>query len=222
VRGQGTSSVSAAELGDLLYRAARVRALIAASEDTEPILSDRPYPAGGARYELELYVTVDHCAGLAMGVYHYEPLGHQLEPIDADAVATSELLRTARLAAGMDRPPAVLITMTARFRRVSWKYEGLPYALVLMDAGALIQTLYLVCTAMRLAPCAIGSVRADVAARAFGIDWRVEPGVVQFVVSRAPEVPTERTGSWRPVNDTSWYDQASAVLRATGGRPSPV
>jgi SagB-type dehydrogenase family enzyme len=113
-----------------------------------------------------------------VGVYHYEPLGHQLEPVNADAAAAGELLETARLATGMDRVPPVLITMTARSGRVSRKYEGLPYALALMDVGALIQTLYLVCTAMRLAPCAIGSVRADVAARAFGTDRGSSPAWV--------------------------------------------
>jgi SagB-type dehydrogenase family enzyme len=213
VREQGSSPVTAEELGDLLYRAARVRSLIAASAGDEPALSDRPYPGGGARYELELYVTVHQCAGLAPGVYHYDPAGHQLEPLDTDAAAGTELLGSARVATGMDRLPSVLITITARFLRVSWKYEGLPYALVLMDAGALIQTLYLVCTAMRLAPCAIGSVYTDVAARAFGTDWRVEPGVAQLVVNRAGEPVAEDTGFWRPVNDASWRDRAAAMLK---------
>jgi SagB-type dehydrogenase family enzyme len=230
VREQGPSPVSARELGHLLYRTARVRSLILPSggeEDaagsTEAIASNRPYPGGGARYELELYVTAGHCAGLAAGTYHYDPLGHQLEPIDADAAAADELLHNARLATGMNTVPSVLITMTARFRRISWKYEGLPYALVLMDAGALIQTFYLVCTAMRLAPCAIGSVRTDLTARAFGTDWRIEPSLGQFVVGRADDLAPGDTGRWRPVNDAAWHDRAAAMLRETGAgiRQSP-
>src|ERR1019366_8431982 len=123
--------------------------------------------------------------GLAPGVYHYDPLGHRLEPLGEDRRAVDELLSCAGVAAAMDRPPPVLISMTVRFRRLSWKYEGLAYRMVLMHVGVLIQSLYLVCTAMRLAPCALGSVSIEAAARVFGTDWRVEPCVGQFIVGGA-------------------------------------
>ncbi|MBI1791869.1 MAG: nitroreductase family protein, partial [Acidobacteria bacterium] len=53
--------------------------------------------------------------------------------------------------------PQVLITLAARFPRIAWKYEGMGYRTVLLDAGAALQTMYLVATAMDLAPCAIGN-----------------------------------------------------------------
>jgi hypothetical protein len=102
--------------------------------------------------------------------------------------------------------------MTARFQRLSWKYEGIAYAVVLMNVGVLIQSLYLVCTAMRLAPCAIGSVRADATARAFGTDWRLEPSVGQFIVGRAPATPMRYSGEWHSDNDAEWAELASAAL----------
>jgi SagB-type dehydrogenase family enzyme len=146
-------------------------------------------------------------------VYHYDPLGHRLEHVRADRAAVDELLGCARVAAAMDDPPQVLISMTARFRRLGWKYEGLAYRLVLMHVGVLIQSLYLVCTAMRLAPCAVGSVSIAAAAHAFGTDWRVEPCVGQFIIGRDPDASVRDTSRWRKVNDAEWADFARAALR---------
>jgi SagB-type dehydrogenase family enzyme len=222
LRRHGARPVTVTELGDLLYRTARVRSLIAVEPENRPVgggseagheLSDRSYPSGGACYELEFYATVGNCAGLARGIYHYDPLGHRLEPVSADRAAVDELLGCARVAAGMHEPPQVLISMTARFRRLGWKYEGLAYRLVLMHVGVVTQNLYLACTAMRLAPCAIGSVSITAAARAFGTDWRVEPCVGQFIVGRGPDAEGRDTGTWLKVNDPEWADLARAALR---------
>jgi SagB-type dehydrogenase family enzyme len=194
VRRYAGSPITAAQLGDLLYRTARVRSLVnAAPAGKNPpdvpagtVYSSRPYPSGGASYELELYLTVANCTGLASGVYHYEPLGHRLEPVSEDRAAAAELLHAARISAALDGPAQVLISMTARFRRLSWRYEGLAYRLVLMHVGVLMQNLYMVCAAMGLAPCAVDAVDIDVAARAFGADWRTEPCVGQFLVGGNP------------------------------------
>lgn len=238
MRVYGPRPVTASELGDLLYRTARVRFLITppssaapsshpeapsgaegtpqvSGEDvavTDPRLSDRPYPAGGACYELELYVTVGQCQGIMPGIYHYDPLGHQLELVNPDRTTADQLLLSAGQAAVMDVPPPVLITMTARFRRLTWKYESVAYAMALMDVGVLIQSLYLVCTVMDLAPCALGSVRIDATARAFGVDWRTEPSVGQFMLGRYPDAHGGYAGQWDPVNDAHWSDLARAKL----------
>jgi SagB-type dehydrogenase family enzyme len=195
VRRYAATPITVVQLGDLLYRTARVRSVITAGpggQDPPDVpamgtqYSNRPYPSGGACYELELYLTVGNCAGLASGVYHYDPLGHRLEPISADGAAAEELLGTARITAALHGPAQVLISMTARFRRLSWRYEGLAYRLVLMHVGVLMQNLYIVCAAMGLAPCALDAVDIDVAARAFGTDWRAEPCVGQFLVGGKP------------------------------------
>jgi len=56
------------------------------------------------------------------------------------------------------------------------------YALVLKDVGVLLQTFYLVATAMGLAPCALGGGDSDLFARASGLDWLVEGAVGEFVL----------------------------------------
>lgn len=245
----GPEPLTAAELGVLLYRSARVRSLITppaaaefswqpdeqldgmagssrgdpgadsgalpteGAEGADPRLSDRPYPGGGACYELELYVTVGQCQGIAPAVYHYDPVGHQLELVNSDRAMVDQLLESASRAAVVDVPPPVLIHMTARFRRLTWKYEGMAYAVALMDVGVLIQNLYLVCTAMGLAPCALGSVRIDITARAFGTDWRIEPTMGQFMLGRFPDTHGGYPGQWEPVNDAHWHDLARAQLQ---------
>ena len=220
-RRYSTEPVTMEELGDLLYRTARVRSLITPPDPAgaglpakrDPRLSDRPYPGGGACYELELYVTVGHCAGIPRGIYHYDPLGHRLEPVNSERKMTDDLLLNAARLAAIDIPPPVLLTMTARFPRVSWKYEGVAYSTVLKDAGVLLQSLYLVCTAMGLAPCALGPVNLELTARAFGVDWRLEPSVGQFVFGHAPATPSPPAWRTDPVNDADWADGARELLR---------
>jgi SagB-type dehydrogenase family enzyme len=219
LRRHGPAAITAEQVGDLLYRTARVRRLGAGTPDgpsgydCASGYTDRPYPSGGDAYELELYVSVNDCAGLDRGVYHYEPLGHRLEPVHADRIAAEELLEATRIAAGSGALPPVLISLTARFRRLSWRYEGLAYRLVLLNAGTLMQNLYLVSTAMRLAPCAIGTISIDTAARALGTDWRVEPCVAQFIVG-TPSPAAARDGrTWSEVNDGWWADASRALLR---------
>jgi SagB-type dehydrogenase family enzyme len=236
MREYGSKPVTAIELGDLLYRTARVRSLITSADagpappgagqsaprpgEPDPRLSDRPYPGGGASYELEMYVTVNQCQGLESAIYHYDPLGHQLELVNSDRAMVGQLLAVASQAAVIEAPPPVLITMTARFRRLTWKYESMAYAVALIDVGVLIQSMYLVCTAMNLAPCALGSVHVDAAARAFGTDWRIEPSVGQFMLGRYPEEHGGYAGRWEPVNDAGWADAARAKLRDRGASSS--
>jgi SagB-type dehydrogenase family enzyme len=144
----------------------------------------RPYPSAGASYELELYLAVDKCVGLARGFYHYDAGAHALVPIDADAAEFEALLAGARFAMGEPVAPQVLITIAARFGRVSWKYSSIAYALILKDAGVLMQTLYLMATGMGLGGCAIGSANIELFARMTGIEFHVEGPVGQFAIGR--------------------------------------
>ncbi len=73
-RVQGAPAISAEQLGELLFRAARVRKLAA-----EAGVSFRPYPGGGALHELEIYPLIHDCAGLEAGLYHYNAEAHHLE-----------------------------------------------------------------------------------------------------------------------------------------------
>ncbi len=166
-------------LGEFLYRTARVKELI--KSDLQEV-SKRPYPGGGAIYELELYVTINACENISPGLYHYCPQNHRLEEICSPNEATEALLKDALRSTGQEGSPQVLITITARFQRLSWKYASMAYSAILKNVGGLYQTMYLVATAMDLAPCALGGGNADLFARAAGLDYYAETSVGEFLL----------------------------------------
>jgi SagB-type dehydrogenase family enzyme len=118
----------------------------------------RVYPGGGACHELELYPIVHRCDGLARGVYCYDGASDQLRLVTKSGPAFEHLLSRAGQSMGIaPNMPDVLLCIAARFGRVNWKYEGIAYATILKNVGVLFGTMYLVATAMGLAPCAIGA-----------------------------------------------------------------
>lgn len=180
IRQSGGRAPTVVELGHFLYRSARVRSC---TKYHEIDLTNRPYPNGGASYELEVYPIIDRCAGLLSGVYHYDPLAHALEPLAPASPATETVLRFAHAANGGLVRPSILLVVTARFRRVSWKYESVAYATILKNVGALYQTMYIVATAMGLAPCAIGAGDSDLFSEILGNDYLEESAVGEFMLN---------------------------------------
>jgi SagB-type dehydrogenase family enzyme len=144
----------------------------------------RPYPSAGAAYELELYLAVDKCEGLARGFYHYDAGVHALVPIGVPTHELEAQLTGAGYSMGTQAAAQILITIAARFGRMSWKYSSIAYSLILKDVGVLMQTLYLIATEMRLGGCAIGIANIDLFAKMTGIEFHVEGPVGQFAIGR--------------------------------------
>ncbi len=179
VREYAEQPVTAEQVGEFLYRTARVKKIV--KNDIQDV-SFRAYPGGGAIYELELYLTVHECAGIPSSLYHYDPQNHQLGKVTGLNEDTEKLLKDAAGSAGMDKFPQVLINVTARFQRLSWKYESIAYSVILKNVGVLYQTMYLVATAMDLAPCAVGAGDSDLFARAAGLNYYEETSVGEFML----------------------------------------
>jgi SagB-type dehydrogenase family enzyme len=185
--------ITLAELSQFLDGTARVRSEWTATFDADggggqPITyTSRPYPSGGSNYPLELYLAVDKCEGLDRGFYFYDAGEHALVSIDVRATELKALLKWAAFAMGESDVPQILITIAARFGRVSWKYSSIAYSLILKDVGVLTQTFYLMATAIGLGGCAIGSINIDLFARMTGIDFYVEGPVGQFAIGRGSE-----------------------------------
>jgi SagB-type dehydrogenase family enzyme len=144
----------------------------------------RSYPSGGASYELELYLAVDKCEGLSRGFYHYDAGAHALIPIEVRSNQLDALLKSAEFAMGVSAAPQILITIAARFGRVSWKYSSIAYALILKDVGVLMQTFYVMATDLDLGGCAIGTTNIELFAKMTGQQFHVEGAVGQFALGR--------------------------------------
>ena len=180
------------DLGALLDRTARIRSFdtlqvanwLGRSTDFE--ITRRPYPNGGASYELEIYPVVDRCEGLESGLYHYDAAEHSLVRISGRTSEVDALVAGAGIATAGQANPQVVLAVTARFARVTWKYRSISYAVILRNAGVLYQTLYLAATELGLSPCGIGSGDAAVFARATGLDPLVEGTVGDFILGGPP------------------------------------
>ena len=179
--------IGLARLGEFLYRVARVRSRLDGGDKGE--FTSRPYPSGGASYELECYAVVGAGAGVAAGMYWYDPAGHGLCLVREPDADTQALLDSAWMSTGGNGRPQILFVLAARFARVSWKYDAIAYATILKNTGVVYSTMYLVATAMGLAPCAIGLGDADLFARAAGTSWAEESSVGEFMLCGAATPP---------------------------------
>ena len=181
--------ITLAELAQFLESTARVQSrwtskLDFDSEGPDITYTTRPYPAAGSAYELELYLNVANCEGLERGFYHYDADRHALVAIDAHEQALDAQLEAAEFAMDAPNSTQILITIAARFSRISWKYSSIAYSLILKDVGVLLQTLYLTAADMGLGGCAIGTSNIDLFAKMTGIDFHVEGPVGQFALGR--------------------------------------
>ncbi|HEX6509575.1 MAG TPA: SagB family peptide dehydrogenase, partial [Chloroflexota bacterium] len=177
IRTYGIRPVTLAELSTLLHHAARVVRIV-----RDSILGDqalRPFPGGGARSELEIYVVANDVACLNRGAHYFDPVAHDLVQLRSQEQHHERLIQSIHAATGgmLSRDPPVVLLITAVFARIMWKYQGIGLVTVYKDTGCLIQTLYLVATAMGLAPCAVGGGDEVTNSRWLGLDPIVEAQV---------------------------------------------
>jgi len=184
-----THPITLAELAQFLDGTARVLSRWESPIDFEgdaPVIAytGRPYPSAGSAHELELYLAVNNCEGLPRGFYHYDAGGHALVPIEVAAHQLNAMLTAAQFATDAPGLPQILITIAARFGRVSWKYSSIAYSLVLKNVGGLVQTFYLMATDMGLGGCALGTNNIELFANMTGLKFHVEGPVGQFALGR--------------------------------------
>jgi SagB-type dehydrogenase family enzyme len=131
----------------------------------------RALPGAGLRNELEFYLVVHHSVGLQPGFYHYDAAGHNLYQIHASESVVQQILLRARntWSNGLSYPHVVII-IAARFARMASRYSAIAYRNVLLDAGIALHGMYLVATALHLAPCALGINIPGLFQEATGLD----------------------------------------------------
>lgn len=176
--------LDAARLGDFLYRTSRVRAAIPGGDDPGAYdRLDRPHPSAGGIHELTTYIAIGDCPPLQPGIYRYDGVGHGLDLVAPAGPDLDRVLQDAAAAAslGASVSPLVII-LAADFTRLSWKYEGIGYALMLKNVGVLFMSMQLVATAMGLGSCPLGGGDSELFARAIGADWLHHTSVGEFLL----------------------------------------
>ncbi|MES2347931.1 MAG: putative peptide maturation dehydrogenase [Pseudomonadota bacterium] len=130
-------------------------------------------PSAGGLHPVEAYVLAQRIEGVAPGLYHYHPVRHALEPLAAmDTAQTAELAM--RMVADQDWfvDAPMMIVLAARVERNFWKYRNhaKAYRALLLDAGHLSQTFYLLATEAGMPAFVTAAVNEVDIERAFGLD----------------------------------------------------
>lgn len=181
IRTYSNKRISPDDLSYFLYHSARIKNIFNSKEGT---LTERPYPSGGARYPLEIYVANNRIVDIQKGIHYYDPLKHQLILINNNKNYQKKFNQFVKrvLHPNLKREPDVIFIITAVFARTMWKYDKLGLSLILSDLGCLYQTMYLIATEMNLAPCPVGKIDEELVKNWAGLNWFEESHVGTFML----------------------------------------
>ncbi len=175
----GQPAINLIEIGEFLFRAARIKGLF---PKEEYVVSKQPYPSAGGSNEIEWYLLVGSCSGLPEGFYRYEPIEHALIQIQLKSKDTDALYASVNYKHQPDFSPQIIIILSSRFARNSWKYQSIGYANTLKHVGVLFQNMYLVATAMGLAANAWSTGNSDLFNQVSGTSFYEESSVGEFLL----------------------------------------
>jgi SagB-type dehydrogenase family enzyme len=171
-RQAGDADLTAEEVGELLYRASRG-------------------PGQGGARELELYVSLDRCAGLPRGIHRYDPREHALTLLDDSPGRLAAMLEVGRVGAATTGRPAAMVTITARMQLLSDLVPGVAYAEALRRCGMLQEILGLVARSMGLVAVAIAVETGGIVDRVPGLGWPAEAGLGECVIEPSAMPPRD-------------------------------
>ena len=146
-----TRSMAFQDLATLLQYTFGCQGYIELSPQTAMV--HKTSPSGGSLHPIEAYPLILNVEGVPTGLYHYNIHDHALVPLrrfdHAEAAKLAAEFANGQLYAGSAH---ALILMTARFFRNYWKYRrrSRTYGVILIDAGHLSQTFYLVAAELGL------------------------------------------------------------------------
>jgi putative peptide maturation dehydrogenase len=195
--------MSAEQLGTLLELVYGCHGTLTFREDV--VALRRTSPSAGGLHPIEAYPLVRDVAGLEPGLYHYAASDHCVElvrPLAASDVA--DLAEELTCGQSWFRSAHVLFVNVARFDRTFWKYRRHPraYATLLLDAGHLSQTLYLVATELGLGAFVTAAINGANAEEALRLDPYSEGALAITGCGVPAGVPTPLEPVFEPYSPT--------------------
>jgi SagB-type dehydrogenase family enzyme len=140
----------------------------------------RNVPSAGCRHAMETYIAVFNVDGLDGGIYRYLPLSHRLV-FEFNEEELGEKVVKAAFGQGFAGKSALTFIWTAIPHRMEWRYGPVSHKVIAMDAGHMVENLYLACAAVKSGTCAIGAYDQDYADELLRVD-----GMDEFVIYLAP------------------------------------
>ena len=180
-RQHSQNPISKQQLGELLYRVFHVKHQ---EEVSGQKIAFHVYPNAGGQHEFEIYILINNCKDLVKGIYQYNFTSNSLFLLsNVDDLHLNEMLKLAAYAwANKSHQPQILIILSPKFPRIFWKYEGIGYRNSLVNAGAIVQTLYLVGEAMNLAVSCLGYGCSDLFSKIIQADPLEETSILELAI----------------------------------------
>jgi len=122
----------------------------------------RTFPSAGALNPINLYILNLSVSDLEKyGIYYYDPMNHELvflNKIDRSDVSISETLIYQEFVLNT----GFIILLSGDLKKIDQKYGSRGYRYLLLEAGHIMQNIYLIATALDLGSCAIGGFLDDI------------------------------------------------------------
>ena len=136
----------------------------------------RTVPSAGARHCFEPYVLVNNVEGLKRGLYRFLAVEHKLQEVDLTEGINEKVVKACMDQRFMLNAAIALILTVDRYRMM-WRYTERGYRYMHLDAGHVMQNLYLCAESIDSGVCAIAAFYDDELNEALSID-----GVDHFAV----------------------------------------
>ncbi len=175
VRHYSGKAISLQDLSTVLYYAGGISGHLHADNVPETVglgksdrIGVRTAMSGGGLYPIDLFVLALNVDGLKARVYRYTPQHHALKPVGAaELPEVRELAQFGEIAA--ERSGFMIAYVYNLFRNAR-KYGDAALAFALIETGAIAAHVHLMCTALGLGACDVGSFSKGKFERLFDAD----------------------------------------------------
>ncbi len=141
----------------------------------------RVYPSAGAKYPIEAYVLIIKGRGIKKGLYHYNPINHELEVL-LKTIKTEDIDNIWMPKQRWFKNASVLIILTSIFHRTTDKYKKRGVLFPYIEAGHIVQNIYLLSASFKIGCCAIGMLNEKSLIKLLDINSRDEYPIYYVVI----------------------------------------